>query len=312
MHIAQKILYAIHFCMVNRTAIDWNLAQSVLAVAEHGSLSAAARALGQSQPTIGRHVRALEAQLGLELFTRVPRGLVPTPAAVAILAGARQMAEAAAKLELAAAGQSADLAGSVRVTASVAMSHFVLPPILARLRQSHPEIQIELAPSDTTENLLFREADIAIRMYRPEQMDIVTRHVCDQQIGLYGATAYLDRVGRPASLDDTISLDVVGYDKSELIIQAMRTFGLNVGRDFFGMRCDDQAAYWHLVVAGCGIGAAQRAIGDAEPRVERVFEELALPSLPVWLAAPQALRVTPRIRCVWDFLSDALARQAAA
>lgn len=298
--------------MSDTPSLDWSLAQSVLAVADHGSLSAAARALGQSQPTIGRHVRALEAQLGLELFKRVPRGLEPTPAAAGIISSARQMAEAAAQLELAAAGQSEDLSGTVRLTASVVMSHFVLPPIIAAFRRSHPEIQIELVPSDATENLLFRRADIAVRMYRPDQLDIVTRHVGDQQIGLYGATDYLDRVGRPTGFEDAANLDILGYDTSEVIIHGMRAAGMNVTRDFFPVRCDDQAAYWHLVVAGCGIGASQQAVGDAEPRVERVFADLDLPSLPVWLAAPQALRVTPRIRCAWDFLADALASQPTA
>ena len=301
-----------HLCMGNALQLDWNLAQSLLAVAEHGSLSAAARVLGQAQPTIGRHIKTLEAQLGVELFRRVPRGLQATQEATGILAAAQDMAGAAARMQLAAQGQSADLSGTVRLTASVATSHFVLPGILAALRVAHPEIQIELVPSDASENLLFREADLAIRMYRPEQLDIVAKHVTDQPIKMYAATTYLDRVGRPATLDQALGLDFVGFDKSEVIIHAMRDLGFDVDRDYFGLRCDDQAAYWHLVVAGCGLGAAQQLVGQAEPRVEQVLPELALPSLPVWLAAPAALRTTPRIRCVWDFVSAALARPATA
>jgi len=287
--------------------LDWTLLQSFAAVAETGSLSAAARRLGQSQPTIGRHVRALEEALGVELFTRAPRGLVPTEAGRGLIGPAEQMREAAARLQLAAEGQDAGLAGTVRVTASVVVSHFILPPIVAEIRRAHPEIQIDLVPSDSSENLLFREADIALRMYRPTQLDIIASHVADQELGLYAATAFLDRVGRPETVDELMALDFVGFDASDTIIRTMRGAGLEVSRDFFAVRSDDQAAYWQLVRAGCGIGGMQVVVGEAEPAVERVLTDLPLPTLPVWLAAPAALRHNPRIRLVWDMLAARLA-----
>lgn len=283
--------------------MDWTLLQSFAAVAETGSLSAAARRLGQSQPTIGRHIRALEEALGMELFTRVPKGLVPTEAGRGLIGPAEQMCEAAAKLQLAAEGQDAALAGTVRLTASVVVSHFILPPIIAEIRRAYPQIQIELVPSDSSENLLFREADIALRMYRPTQLDIITSHVADQQIGLYAATTFLDRVGRPETAEELMALDFVGFDANDLIIRIMRAAGLEVTRDFFAVRSDDQAAYWQLIRTGCGVGGMQVAIGEAEPRVERVLPELRLPPLPLWLAAPAALRHNPRIRLVWEMLA---------
>jgi len=287
-------------------ALDWTLLQSFSAVAETGSLSAAARKLGQSQPTLGRHIRALEAALGVELFTRGPRGLIPTEAARGMIGAADQMRAAAARLQLAAEGQEAGLAGVVRVTASSVVSHFVLPPIVAALRRTHPEIQIELVPSDSSENLLFREADIALRMYRPTQLDLVAAHVTDVEMGLYAATGFLDRVGRPRTVEEALRLDFVGFDANDTIIRFMRDAGLEVGRAFFGVRCDDQAAYWQLVRAGCGIGGMQAMIGEAEPGVERVLPGLELPTLPVWLATPAALRHNPRIRLVWDRLAEGL------
>lgn len=286
--------------------LDWTLLQSFSAVAETGSLSAAARKLGQSQPTLGRHIRALEAALGVELFTRGPRGLIPTAAARGLIGPAEQMRAAAARLQLAAEGQEAGLAGTVRVTASSVVSHFVLPPILAALRRAHPEIQIELVPSDSSENLLFREADIALRMYRPTQLDLVAAHVCDLEMGLYAATGFLDRVGRPQTVEEAMRLDFVGFDADDAIIRFMRATGFEVGRAFFGIRSDDQAAYWQLVRAGCGIGGMQVLIGEAEPGVERVLPDLELPTLPVWLATPTALRHSPRIRLVWDRLAEGL------
>jgi DNA-binding transcriptional LysR family regulator len=292
---------------INMDSLDWALIQSFCAVAQAGSLSGAARALGQSQPTVGRHIKTIETSLGVELFHRVPRGLTLTETGLEILAHARDMQQAAARLRLAAEGQHEQLRGSVRITASVAFSHFILPPIIADLRAELPEVAIELVPSDTTENLIFREADIAIRMYRPTQLDVITRHVVDQQIGLFAARSYLDRAGRPTDFDDLMRLDFVGYDKNDQIIRVMRDLGVDVDRDFFRVRCDDQAAHWHLVRAGCGIGAAQVVIGTAEPLVEQILPDIQLPALPVWLAAPDALRTNARISRVWDLLARALA-----
>ena len=294
--------------------LNWTLVQSFAAVAREGSLSAAARVMKQSQPTIGRHLKELQATLGVELFTRVPRGLVPTKAGLDILEHAKSMEDAAAKLALAAAGQSADLSGTVRLTASAVVSSFVLPDLLAKMRRELPAIEIELVSTDTTENLIFREADIAIRMYRPTQLDVITQHVCYQPTGLFAAKDYLDRAGRPRSVEEVLALDFVGFDKNDLIIRIMGSRGIPVTRDFFPVRCDDQAAYWQLVCAGCGIGAMQTFIGEAEPRVERVAvaPDIPLPSLSYWLAAPEALRHNPRIRRVWDFLADAFAARSGA
>jgi len=269
-------------------------------------LSGAARLLGQSQPTVGRHIKQIETALGAELFHRGPGGLALTRTGLAVLDHARDMQNAAARLRLVAEGQAEDLRGTVRLTASVVFSHFILPPVIAHIRAELPEVAIELVPSDTTENLIFREADIAIRMYRPTQLDVIMRHVADHPLGLYGSRAYLDRVGRPQTAQQLMALDFVGFDKSDLIIRTMRDMGIDVSREFFAVRCDDQAAHWHMVVAGCGIGAAQTMIGDGEPAVERIMHDFNLPDLPVWLAAPDALRSNARIRAVWDLLADAL------
>jgi len=286
--------------------MDWTLVQSFCAVAEHGSLSAAARALGQSQPTIGRHIKAIEKALGVELFHRAARGLTLTRTGLEILGHAREMQDAAARLHLVAGRHADNLQGTVRITASVVVSHHILPAILADIRVKLPEIQLELVPSDTTENLIFREADIAIRMYRPTQLDVITRHVTDQPMGLYANRSYLDRVGRPQSLQELLALDFLGFDRSDQIIRTMRDIGMDVDRDFFPVRCDDQAAHWRLICAGCGVGAAQTIIGDFEPLVERIAGEIRLPTIPVWLAAPDALRSNARIRAVWDLLAKGL------
>lgn len=288
------------------TSLDWSLVQAFLAVAETGSLSAAARALGSSQPTLGRQVRAIEAALGADLFQRHAKGLELTETGRAMLPSAQAMREAAARMELVAAGQDQTLAGSVRITASVVMSHFVLPPVLVNLRHEVPGIEIDLVASDNSKNLLFREADIAVRMYRPAQLDMVTRHVADIRLGLFAARSYLDRVGRPETQEALLALDWVGYDRDETMIRGMRQAGWQIGRGFFRLRTDDQAAHWQLVRAGGGVGVTHLSIGASDPMVEQVAPDLVLPTLPVWLTSHEALRRVPRVARVWEALAEAL------
>ena len=289
---------------------DWSLVQAFLAVAETGSLSAAARRMGRSQPTLGRQVQALERSLGVTLFDRHARGLALSETGSDLLPMAQQMHAAMNSLTLTAAGQSQQLQGTVRITASVFASHHLLPPILARIRAAEPAIHLDLLPSDTTENLLFREADIAVRMYRPTQLDIVTRHITDLQLGVFAARSYLERAGRPRRAEDLLRHDLIGYDRNDLIVQTMQTMGWPVSRDSFAVRCDNQTTYWELVRAGCGVGFSQVGVGRADPYplVEELQLGVDILPLPVWLAAHQAMRQTPRLRRVWDLLARGLAQ----
>jgi DNA-binding transcriptional LysR family regulator len=215
------------------------------------------------------------------------------------------MQAAAADLALTAAGRDTGLAGSVRITASRNVAQALLPPVLARLRAAEPGIQIDLVASDTSENLLFGEADIAVRMYRPTQLDLVARHIADLPMGLYAGHGFLDTVGRPASIEALLKLDFIGQDRNDQIIRMMQDMGYAVSRGFFPLRCDDALIYWALVQAGCGVGGALRAVGDTDPLVERIDLPLPLPVLPVWLTAAPAMRQSPRLRRVWDALADA-------
>lgn len=282
--------------------MDWTLIRSFLAVVDHGSLSGAARALGLTQPTLGRHMAELQAELRAPLFTRSPRGLQPTETALALIPAARAMREAAARLELAAAGREERLQGTIRLTASCVISSHVLPPILARLRQSEPGIEIELVPSDRPENLLFREADIALRMFRPDQEGTFARHLTDLPMGLYAARTYLDRRGRPRGPEDLAAHDLIGMDRSDLVDRMLAFLQIPLRREDFPIRCDDQLVGLSLLRAGLGITGALRLIADADPLLERV-PGVDLPALPVWLTAPEALRHQPRVRRVLDHLA---------
>ncbi len=288
--------------------LDWSLLQSFLAVAEEGSLSAAARRLGASQPTLGRQIKQVEQQLGVTLFTRKPRGLQLTDIGAALLPAAQTMRDAAGQMALAAAGQEQQIKGTVRITASVFVSHHILPPIIAHIMRQEPDIAIELAPNDASENLLFREADIAIRMYRPTQLDVVAKHLGDLPLGVFGSVDYLNRMGRPETIDDMLNgHDLIGYDADEQILRGMRQMGLDARRDWFRIRCDNNVVYWELLRAGCGLGFSQIYVAMDDPQVEQVLPDLPIPPLPVWLVTHQAMRQTPRIRRVWDMLAEGLA-----
>ena len=288
------------------TSLDWSLIQSFLAVSEAGSLSGGARRLGTSQPTLGRQIRTLEETLGVELFQRHARGLKLTRLGRDMLPAAQSMHQAMSALALAAAGAQSSLEGDVRITTSVFMAHHVLPGILADIRQTEPDIRIDLVASDESDNLLFREADIAVRMYRPRQLDMVTRHLGDLPLGLFAARSYVDRKGAPSAPEDLQHHDLVGYDKSDLIVRSMRDSGLPALRDWFKVRCDNQSAYWELVRAGCGIGFSQRHTALSDPDIVEMLSDLPIQPLPVWLTAHEVMRHTPRIERVWDLLSDRL------
>ena len=287
---------------------DWTLWRSFEAVVSEGSLSGAARRLGLSQPTLGRHVEALEQALGLTLFERTLKGLKPTEAGLRLYEPVKLAQGAFGEARAIAAGQSLDLAGTVRITASAIVSHYVLPELLGPIRRAYPDVAIEIVSSDSAENLLLREADIAVRMFRPTQLDLVTRHVTDVPIVCCAHTAYLDRRGRPQSLGELTGHDLIGLDRSDLIIAGARSFGLDVARSDFVLRTDSQTLGWELIRAGLGIGFAQKNLVERSPGVEALLPEIRVPPLETWLTAHRELFTSRRIRAIYDALSEALAR----
>ena len=286
--------------------IDWTLFRAFLAVVDTGSLSAAAVRIATTQPTLSRHIRELETQLGIPLFKRSVRGLDPTEAALSLIDDARAMGAAAEKLELKAQGRTEALHGTVRITASVVVSNLVLPPLVAALRQAEPLIQIELVASDASQNLLRRDADIAIRMFDPTQGSLIARRLGETPLSLYGARSYLERNGRPQQLGDLLHHDVIGFDRADDIVRGYAMHGFQVTRTQFPVRCDDQMVCWHLLLAGAGLGFAQDRLAEAQPELVRIAIDMRIPPLPVWLVMHEEVRTNPRIRRVADFLADNL------
>ncbi|SDQ76808.1 LysR family transcriptional regulator [Pseudovibrio sp. Tun.PSC04-5.I4] len=285
--------------------LSWDLIAVFVAVAETGSLSAAAKRLHQSQPTIGRQVKAIETALGVSLFYRHQRGLGLTEDGQALLLPAKAMHSAAAQFLLQVEGRKQEgLSGTVRITASHVISNYVLPKLIAEFRVDHPAIQVDLVSSDDAQNLLFQEADIAVRMFNPTQLDIVAKKIGETPLGLYASQAFLNRVGVPKTREDLFALDWVGYDQSDMIIRGMIEAGLTVDRDFFSVRCDDRVVYWELIRAGCGVGLGQIGIGSKDKGLVRLEVEEHLPALPVWLASPHTLKQVPRIKLLFDYLAE--------
>ena len=285
---------------------NWQLIPSFLAAHQHGSLLGAARVLGISQPTVGRHVSALEAQLGTPLFERTGRGLVPTPAAARLAEAARAMETGAQTLMRGAQQAQATLSGTVRISASQPVACFLLPPLLARLRTELPGVQIELVVSNAVSDLLKREADIAVRMLRPTQGSLVARRIGQIGVSACAHRDYLARRGVPQQPADLLQHDLVGNDKVQEIYHGFAALGHPVGPEQFALRTDDLIAYWAAVRAGLGIGFVASYLLRNDPDLVPVLPDLPLPSLPVWLVVHREIRTSRRIRAVVDFLAREL------
>lgn len=291
--------------------IDWNLIKSFVTVAETGSLSAAARKLSASQPTLGRHIAELEQTLDITLFRRGRRGYELTEAGSTLFERGKAVSEQASAFSLLALGSVEAIEGTVRIAASEVVAAYVLPEITGRLGIEEPGIEVEIVASNQVENLLRRDADIAIRMVKPGQNELLARKVCDIRLCACAARSYLDRRGRPLQPADLVEHALIGFDRSDEMIRGFTQYGIPVTRNSFRFRADNQIVLWEAVRAGNGIGLAQEPLADRDPLIEKVLPGLPLPVLPVWLAMHRDVRTSVRIRRMADFLYEELKRYSA-
>ncbi|MHA7924426.1 MAG: LysR family transcriptional regulator [Marinobacter sp.] len=284
---------------------DWNRARAFLVTAEEGSLSAAAKALGVSQPTLGRQVAALEEELSTALFERGGRGLELTRNGLELLAYVRAMGEAASSLSLAATGQAQSIEGEIAISASEITAAYILPPILQRLRYQYPGIRINLVASNEARDLRRRAADIAIRNFRPTEPDLIARKVGEFSATLYARPEILADLPSPLT-DDLCKAPFIGFlSNNERYVGALAQRGLTLREEQFVARTDSHLVHWQMARAGIGIGMMPVELGDAEPEVERVFEDRVFGS-DVWLVSHRELRMNLRVRTVFDFLAAEL------
>jgi DNA-binding transcriptional LysR family regulator len=289
--------------------ISWDLYRTFLAVLTEGSLSGAARLLGITQPTAGRHIEALEAALDQKLFIRTPAGLAPAPAAEALRGYAQSMRSTAAALARA-ASRGAQVSGTVRISASEPIAVEVLPPALAALRRAHPGLAIELVPTDRVQDLLRSEADVAVRMTPPQQELLIARRVGDVELGLYAHQQYLAQQGTPTSSAELAQHAVIGFDEMTPFMRRALAVLPGLTRDSLALRCDSTVAQMALLRSGCGIGVCQRPLAERTPELVRVLPEWSM-KLPTWVTMHEDLRDSPRCRVTFEALVACLERHIA-
>jgi DNA-binding transcriptional LysR family regulator len=285
----------------------WDHVRSFRAVAAEGSLSAAARALGLTQPTVARHIELLETALDAgALFTRSPKGLSLTDAGARLLPHAEAMAASAAALRRVARGSPDSLSGVVRISASEMIGAEVLPPILADLRRDHPGIAIELSLSNATADLLRRDADIAVRMVRPKQGALLARKIGDVKIGLFAHRDYIAQAGMPERLADLPNHAGIGYDSAAFARRALASLGLRLARGDFAFRTDSDLAQLAALRAGLGVGGCQVGIARRDPALVHVLADEVEISLETWVVMHGDLKEDPRMRLTYDRIAAGL------
>ncbi|WP_282605817.1 LysR family transcriptional regulator [Pelagibius sp. Alg239-R121] len=288
------------------SAFDWSQAQAFLATAETGSFSGAAERLGLSQPTVGRHVAALESDLGLLLFDRVGKSLTINDKGLALLTHVKAMKEAADLVSLSALGQDQRVAGPVSVTASDAFCAYLLPPIIERIRLAYPEIQVEIVSSNDVQDLRRREADIAIRNVQPKHPDLYAKRVRTTKAYLYGASSYLDVIGRPATLEDISDRTTFIGDATGRVFQMLSAMNGAITSKQFSIISNSGVALWELVKRGQGLAVMFEDLAEITPEVEAVLQNEVFADVPVWLVTHGELKTSARIRAIFDILSEEL------
>lgn len=286
---------------------DWNHARAFLAAAEEGSLSAAARALDLAQPTVGRQISALEERLGVVLFERAGRSIALTPNGLDLLEHVRAMGDAANRVSLAASGRVQAVDGLVRVTASDLYCAHLLPPALDRLAAIAPLLQIDLVADSEVRDLLRREADVAIRHVRPEQPDLISRRLRDATAHFYAAPRYLERRGRPGSLEALSSHDFVGFGDDRRMLEHLKALGVSPALEKIRFGSKSGVVAWEMARAGLGVAVMADAVAHAAPEMERLLPEMQPIRFPVWLATHRDLRASRRIRLVFGHLAEFMA-----
>ena len=294
---------------LDSTALSWDLLGAFLAVMRTGSLSAASRALGVAQPTVRRQIENLEAVLGVVLFTRSQAGLVATETAIATLPYAESMASAAEAFVRSVSAPSDAEHGTVRVTCSEVVGFAVLPPILANLGRAHPRLQIELSLSNANEDLLRRDADVAVRMAQPTQNALVAKRAGTVQLGVFATEAYLAEHPAPRSVADLRGHALIGKDRDPSFYAALAAAGVSLKRKDFALRTDSDPAYLAAIRAGIGIGMCQVPLAIGPPRLRRLLPKVVA-ELPIWVVTHEDLRGSRRVSIVFDHLVRALTAYA--
>jgi DNA-binding transcriptional LysR family regulator len=285
---------------------DWNLLRSFIAIYETGTLTEAAARLNTTQPSMGRHLRELEAQINEILFVRLPGKLKPNARADALFEAILPMRHSTREAANLFANSAETVAGAVRVAVAETYAYHVIPAILLPLLNKHPELEIELSVSNQSDNLLRRDADIAMRFFRPLQDDLIAVKVGDTSLGMYAHEDYLQQHGEPTELELTAGHIVSGNDR-EPMPKAGVLHGAPPKQPIrFRFRTDFVLAREASATAGHTMSMMFVDIAKTKPQLKRILADRINLKQEVWLCAHEELRRSPRMRLVWEQLEVSL------
>jgi DNA-binding transcriptional LysR family regulator len=290
--------------------MDWDDLKIAHAIARHGSLSAAARALGSTQPTVSRRLGALEKRIGVKLFEREAGGLRPGPLCDVLLESLDGMEELARAVERRIAARDTGLQGAIVLTSLAWFGDDVLAPLLARFCARHRFVSVDLVNDPRRFNLSRREADVAVRIGEFDQEDLVERKIADVAYGLYASAGYLNRHGRPDFAKECAGHNVVSLCPSPARVVHIEWLNAIAPRASVVLRSNGLQSHVATVEAGDAMAVLPRVMGDRRPELVRIEAPLPEPSQPVKIGVHADLRDTPRIRSLIDFLVHELKMRA--
>lgn len=287
--------------------MDWNHIRAFHATAAAGSLSAAARRLGLTQPTLSRQVLALETDLGVALFERRGRKLVMTQTGMELLDHIRVMGDVADTVALAASGRVQEIRGRVSISATDSFSAYVLPEIIERIRSEAPQITVMIVASNELSNLHRGEADIAIRHVGPDRPNLVGQYIRDTEACFYASENWVARHGLPKGPADLARAELIGPD-GKRFADFLHEVGIPIEAADFRILSDSSVAIWEMVKRGMGVAAMLREVADRTPGVTNLLPDMPPLRFPIWLVTHQELQSSPRIHVVQRILAEELAR----
>ncbi|MFD2180481.1 LysR family transcriptional regulator [Veronia pacifica] len=287
--------------------INWEWLRAFVTVAEQGSLNKAAETLTVSQPTLSRHLNALEKHTGVLLFHRTTQGVSLTPEGEALLVSAMPMREAYDAFSRALQGNDDSVEGEIRLSANELMAHHYIADHLVAFRREHPAISVELVVSNQQANISRREADVAIRMFRPQQLELKCRRIGSVDLGFYCHRSLTDEVKPLTDAENPFGeLPMIGFDKDDTFIRHAAQLGINLTVDDFQWRTDSLETQIALLRAGGGIGIMHKNLAEKDKELVQIWDEVAIPSLDVWLVCHRDSWKNARIRALINFLSSRL------
>lgn len=289
-------------------AMDWNHIRAFHATATSGSLSAAARQLGLTQPTLSRQVAALEDALGVALFDRVGRKLVLSQTGAEMLERIGVMADAADLVAITASGRVQEISGKVSISATDTYSAYILPEIIERIRSEAPQITIAIVASNELSNLHRRDADIAIRHVAPDRPGLVGQHVRDTEAHFYASDDWIARNTLPLHCADLAGAGLIALEDAARFAGYLQDIGIPVDPAGFRLIANSSVVVWEMVKRGMGVAPMLREIADRTPGVTRLVPEMPPISVPVWLVTHAGMQSSPRVRLVQAALAEELGR----